>query len=335
MKILFDNHMPFLLAHGGAQTQVEETMRAVAGLGIEVEPLRWWDERQAGNLVHFFGLPGGLYSTMAHTRGIPVVATILLTSNCNHPTWRLRVQGLARRIVSGVPGGRLFRGQTNWGDYACVDRFVVGLQAEKRVLEILYGVSGGNISIVPLGLAEEFRSSGAAPRGSEYLVTSGTITDRKRSVDLARMAIEARVSVLFLGKPYSEDDPYWKEFQSLVDGKYVLHHGHVDSQPEMIRLLKSARGFVIFSRHENWCLSAHEAAACGLPILVQDQPWSRERFGSEASYLVNGQSAENPTRLRDFYNAALSKGPPAIQHHSWLEVAGQLKTIYEKLLAKG
>ena len=333
MKILFDCPVPFQFAHGGAQTQVEETMRAVAGLRNEVEPLRWWDARQTGDVVHYFGLPGGLYTTMAHTRGIPVVATVLLTSNCNHPEWRLRTRGFARKCISRAPGGRLFSGQTSWGDYALVDRFVVGLEAEAKVLDLLYGVSRSNISVVSLGLAEAFLRAPAPARDGGYLVTSGTITGRKRSVELARMARAAGVPILFLGKPYSTSDPYWKEFEGLVDGKHVIHRGHLESQEEMVRILGSARGFVIFSRHENWCLSAHEAAACGLPVLVQDQPWSRERFGAEASYLVNGNSPENPARLKAFFEAAPRAGKPAIKHHSWSEVAGMLAGIYSEVFS--
>lgn len=332
MKVLFDNPMPFQLAHGGAQTQIEETMRAVAELGVEVEPLRWWDDRQTGDLIHFFGLPNALYSMMAHAQGIPVVATILLTSNCNHPERRLKAQGWARDMISRLPGGRLFRGQTNWADYGLVDRFVVGLKAESRVLELLYGVQPARTSIVPLGLSEAFLQAPPSRRDQDYLVTSGTITDRKRSVDLALMAKEAKVPVLFIGKPYSETEKYWQDFQKLVDGKYVLHHPHVESQAEMIRLLQSARGFVIYSRHENWCLSAHEAAACGLPVLVQDQPWSRECFGNEASYLLNRDDGGNAARLKNFFTEAPAKKRPNLAHHSWKDVGERLKGIYEEVV---
>ncbi|MDX2079439.1 MAG: glycosyltransferase [Terrimicrobiaceae bacterium] len=328
MKILFDCHMPFQLAHGGAQTQIEETMRAVAGQGVEVEPIRWWDDGQTGVVHHVFGLPNALYSEMAHRQGRAVVATVLLTSNCNHPVARLKVQGWIREAISRVPGGRLFRNQTHWGDYGQVDRFVVGLEAEARVLTLLYGVPRERISIVPLGLPSEFLNLPPAPRVGDFLITTGTITDRKRSVDLAEMAIRANVPILFVGKPYSCEEPYWKQFQSLVDGRIVQHQPHVADRTEMIRLLQSSRGFVIFSRHENWCLSAHEAAACGVPILVQDQPWARECFGTEAHYLSNDASPENVERLAGFYRSAPSMQPPKVRRWSWDDVARQLLEVY-------
>jgi len=101
----------------------------------------------------------------------------------------------------------------------------------------------------------------------------------------------------------------------------------------MIRLLQSARGFVIFSQHENWCLSAHEAAACGLPLLLPDQNWSRERFGEKASYLVPNADSANTERLRDFYKqAAVLPVPP--RPPGWGDAAIAIKRVYEQVLAE-
>jgi hypothetical protein len=49
MKVLFNNHTPFMLAHGGAQIQIEQKMAALGRAGVEVEPLRWWDDRAKQN----------------------------------------------------------------------------------------------------------------------------------------------------------------------------------------------------------------------------------------------------------------------------------------------
>src|SRR5688572_4376843 len=48
LKVLIDCHLPFSLAHGGMQVQIEETMRALNAIGVCVAPLRWWDENQEG-----------------------------------------------------------------------------------------------------------------------------------------------------------------------------------------------------------------------------------------------------------------------------------------------
>lgn len=41
MKILIDHQLPFLLAHGGLQTQIERTKTSLEDAGLEVEYLRW------------------------------------------------------------------------------------------------------------------------------------------------------------------------------------------------------------------------------------------------------------------------------------------------------
>src|SRR5262249_27340190 len=79
MKILFDHSSPFLLAHGGLQIQIEETKRALEDVGVQVEFLRWWDESQRGDIIHFFGRPGATYIDLARKRDIRVVMSELLT----------------------------------------------------------------------------------------------------------------------------------------------------------------------------------------------------------------------------------------------------------------
>ena len=46
MKILIHCNQPFVLAHGGLQSQIEQTKGALERIGVDVEFLRWWDEQQ-------------------------------------------------------------------------------------------------------------------------------------------------------------------------------------------------------------------------------------------------------------------------------------------------
>jgi len=55
VKILIDHQLPFLLAHGGLQIQIERTREALEESGLEVEYLRWWDDSQKGDIIHFLG----------------------------------------------------------------------------------------------------------------------------------------------------------------------------------------------------------------------------------------------------------------------------------------
>ena len=332
MKILFDHAHPFLLAHGGFQIQIEETKYALEQMGIEVEWLRWWDGRQTGDVIHFFGVPSLSYIQRANTKSIPVIFTHLLTATCNRADWKLRLQGLLIRTLLKTPGWGLIKNQLSWQSLQSGKQIVVGLEAEKRALQLAFNVPEEKISIVPLGTSDAFLKATAPKPSGDYLITTSTIYEGKRSVELAQMAHTAGVPLLFVGKPFSESTPYWHKFQSLIDGHLVRHISHVEDRHVLLNLLQQARGFVIFSRAENWCLSAHEAAACGLPLLVPNQKWSRERFGAQASYLEPNDSLEsNATRLKKFYDAAPALPPPAISIPTWTEVAERLATVYRQL----
>jgi glycosyltransferase involved in cell wall biosynthesis len=336
MKILFDLFStPFFLAHGGAQTQVLETAAGLRELGIEVEFVRWWDGKQTGDIIHTFGVPSLTYIQFAQSKGIPVVNTTLFTATCNNPKWRQSLQGTvisALLKLPSIPPWGSIKCQLCWNVFKHCDLNIVGLDSEADVLEKSYGVPRGQIRKVPLGLPRAFLYAGPGSERSNDLITTGTITERKRSLELARLAIAAKVPVLFVGKPYDSNSAYWREFKALIDGTYVKHLYHTDSVDEMIGLLQSSRGYVLYSDYENWCLSAHEAIACGTPIMVPDQRWSRELFGDEARYLKLGDHTGNTAKLREFHAQAPSIQPPDIRLHSWRDVGESLASAYDDLM---
>jgi glycosyltransferase involved in cell wall biosynthesis len=333
MKVLFDHSSPFRFAHGGFQVQIERTKDALESLGADVDWFRWWEPRQEGDLIHFWSVAGNGYLQAAQRAGIPVVMTTPFSATCNRPVARLRLQGAVIQSILKFPFARTVIGQLSWPAFNLCTHNVVGLEIERQVLEIVYAVPPSRISTVPLGLSDTYLTAGPGSRTESHLICVGTIVEWKNSVELAEYAKAAKVPILFVGKPYRESDPYWSKFKSLIDNRLVKYHSHIESEVEMVNLLQKARGFVLFSSYENWCLAAHEAAACGLPLLLPDQKWSRERFGNEASYLapLPGDST-NVQRLQSFYEQAPRLQVPKIKLFSWREVAGELIHLYEKIL---
>jgi glycosyltransferase involved in cell wall biosynthesis len=332
MKILIENHaFPFFLAHGGEQIQILRTFDALKANGVDVELTRWWDGSQVGDLIHCFGTPDLGYVRMAQKKGMAVLNTTLFTATCNRSHKRLNWQGrIVKSLLSlpPIPPWSLIRNQLRWESFRECDSNIVGIDAEKDVLQTVYGVNGDNIQIVPLGLADEFLNAGRSTRDGDYLITTGTITERKRSLELAEMARGTKTPIYFVGKPYDQTDPYWKQFERMIDGKYVRHLPHTENVDQLIRLLQRARGYVLYSDYENWCLAAHEAIACGLPILVPDQRWSRERFGGQASYFSATRGAHDAGILRSFYKNSSFDPAPDIPLLSWNQVGQRLTEIY-------
>ena len=182
-------------------------------------------------------------------------------------------------------------------------------------LEDVYGVKKGKgESVVPLGLTDTFTQGGTnfADGGPSDLHRhdwaveefSGTRADGRRSAraDPVRRQI-ATVSTRFS----------WQEFEKLVDAWKIRQkcHHQVTSEANLADLLRKARGYVLMSRYENWSLAAHEAAACGLPMLLPDQRWARERFGDQGQ-LLSALSGGAPQALRTFYEACPNLPSPRV-----------------------
>ncbi len=333
MKILFNCPLPFALAHGGMQIQIEQIQSALIALGLEVEPLRWWDAGQRGDLIHHFGVAPVEHIRQFQSKGIPLVMTTLFSAPCNRSAARLRRQGWMVRTILRLPFGEGIKQQLTWRSFGLCAANVVGLEAERRVLELVYGIPREKTHVVPLGLSPVFLEAGKGRRNGDYLICVGTITRVKNPVALARLARAAQVPILFVGKPYAETDPYWQEFKGLVDDRWVRHQPHLADPATMVALLQSARGAVVMSDFENWCLAAHEAAACGVPVLLPDLNWSRERFGNQAHYFDRvGFTPRNVEILKNFYTAAPTLPAPAIQLFSWADTAAALKKVYERVL---
>ncbi|HEY4285251.1 MAG TPA: glycosyltransferase [Chthoniobacterales bacterium] len=335
MKILIDHQAPFLLAHGGVQNQIEQTKSALERRGLDVEFVRWWDDRQQGTLIHSFGIPSRQYLDLARRNNLPVLVTSVFSQTCNRSDTFLKAQGLIVQSLIRMPGWGSIKRQLSWESYARVDCNLVGLFAEKAVLQNVYGVGEDRIQVVPLGLSEQFLNLPPAAAKEDYLITTGTITPAKRAVELAGLAKSAQVPILFVGKPIHDLDPYWKQFQSLIDARFVRYQPHVEDVGTLITLLQKARGFVLYSEYENWSLAAHEAAACGLPLLLPDLKWARERFGNGARYFPGNDSRANAASLVDFNRNAETTPSPNIKVWSWDEVAANLASIYETVSRSG
>ena len=107
--------------------------------------------------------------------------------------------------------------------------------------------------------------------------------------------------------------------------------GAISDRNVLSRIYREARGFVLLSDMESLSLSALEAAACECPLLLSDLPWARTYFKEDAVYCPISSASATAQHLRQFYDAAPGLKPPP-KPPTWLDVARQLKAIYESLL---
>lgn len=335
MKVLTSCNLPFALAHGGVQTQIEAIMRELAALGVEVEPERWWDERQTGDVLQYFGRPPSVqHVRFAQQKGRRVVMFENLDQTASRSRLALFGQRwliwLARMALPGLTG------RLAWEVYRELDAMIYVTPIEWAAAQYLFAAEPARGHVITHGLEEAALAALREPaEAGDYLVSAATIAPRKHTLLLAQAARAARVPVVFLGKPYSVADPYFRQFEALVDGQFVRYPGFV-TEAEKIRWLRCARGFVLWSQFESGCIAVHEAAAAGLPLLLSDLPWAATAYPKARQLRLAklGSPASLAVALREFYRAAHRLPEPNFPIQSWREVARQYLAVYEEVFAR-
>jgi len=336
MKVLFDANLPFALAHGGAQIQIEQTKKGLEEAGVEVEWLRWWDGAQKADVMHFFYRPHPAILRMATKKGVKTVFCELLTglgSRSAGSRWAQKV--LVEISKRGLPSAFIER--LCWDAYQIADGCIANTSWEKKLMVDMFSARPDRVHVVPNGVEEIFfrnQESKIQTQTSKHLVCTATITERKRVVELAEAAIMAQVPVWIIGEPYSKDDPYFLKFLSVVESSkgVVKYEGGVSDRAKMARIYQSVAGFVLLSAMETRSLSAEEAAAGGCRLILADLPWARSSFGSHATYSPLTEKEKEASCLKKFYERIEAAPNPPVPCR-WEEVGKMLRGIYESVLA--
>jgi len=332
MKVALDCHVPFFLAHGGMQIQVEQTLRSLREIGVEATPLPWWEESFSPQIIHFFGKPSLSYAGWARQKKIRLVVADLLTAQGSR-NFLQRVPFQILCFLDRFCGGKI-RQRLGWAVYDAADCCVCLTPWEASLIRDMYGARRARLEVVPNGVEEVFMRAGPASSRADHLVTTVTITQRKRVLELVEAAALAQVKVRIIGKPYQESDPYYLQF---LDGvkkaqPWVDYRGPITDRSQLCHEYRMAKGFVLLSAMESQSLSALEAAACGCPLLLTDLPWARVSFGEQASYCPLTGPRQTAPYLRKFLdNASAAPVPQGVL--SWRQVAQRLTSLYQELLA--
>lgn len=308
-------------------------MRELPGLGVEVEPERWWDETQRGDIIHFVNRPSSaIHVTMAKEKGFRTIMTEFLDQPSSRSRRALflqrRIMQLGRKAMPGLTG------RLAWSAYRELDAMAYAAPHEWETAKYLFDATPSRGHVIPHGLPNEALSALREPaEQGDYLISVATIAPRKNSVLLAEAAQLAKTPVVFLGKPYSDNDPYFRAFMQLVDNQFVRYPGFV-SEAEKFAHLREARGFVLFSQFESGCVAAYEAAAAGLPLLLPDLPWAVHGYPRcpGIRHVPLGSAPSLAASLRQFYRGAQRANTPTFNVLSWRDVAARYVDIYRAIL---
>jgi glycosyltransferase involved in cell wall biosynthesis len=312
------------------QIQIERTKAALELSGLDVEYLRWWDDSQCGDLVHFFGRANPAHIDFAHGKGIKYVMQELLTSQGSRSVTHLRLQAAANRLLRKVLPSN-YRLPLRWDSYQKADAIIAITDWEAWIMGELFAAPPQHVRVVPNAVEDVFFRGDSKPEG-DHLICVATITERKRVLELAEAAITAKTPLKVIGKPYSEGDPYFLKFVQTAQASQgmVEYVGPIRNPEQLVARLHAARGFVLPSKMETQSLAALEAAAAGLPLLLSDLPWAHVTFGNEVTYLPLCSGTVFADHLRLFFDAA-PRLPTPLKPPTWQDAADKLLNIYQTL----
>ena len=335
MKVIFVSFTPCALAHGGLQIQIEQTKAALESIGVEVEWLRWWDETQTGDILHIFGRGNAGLIALAQRKGFRVIIAPLLGDTGSRPMWKHWLLRFALKFADWVVP-RIYRGYLPSGSYQSCDKCFALSEREAFLMRFLHGVNSAKLHVVPNGVEDFFFSKGDKKTDHPWYVSTVAIIPRKRPLELAQAAIIAKVPVWIIGKPFSEDDPYFKRFLEIAKANpdYVRYEGPIYERKKLAEIYRGARGFILISSAESLSLSALEAAAANNPLFLTDLPWAHFAFGEKAIYCPDTNNVNTISiALQSFAQTDHTKIPRFIPLR-WREVAEMIRDIYQTVLEK-
>ena len=106
MKVLFEN-MPLSCWPTVAHRSKSNRDGALGNLSMTVEPLRWWDEAQTGDVLHHFARIPIHLQRLAKGKGMKLVMSAFMSGLGARPAWQRLLQKLAFRVIKPVAPRRL------------------------------------------------------------------------------------------------------------------------------------------------------------------------------------------------------------------------------------
>ena len=154
MTILFDYSEPAVLTHGGLLTQIKQTKAALEALGCRVDYLRWWDETQEADILHYFSRELPRHVRFAQAKGIKVVLGELLTEPGSRPGWHLWLQRQTTRLLrTAFP---TMMEPFGWESHRLADAHVALTDWEAHLQNYLFDAPKETIRVIPNGVEDVF-----------------------------------------------------------------------------------------------------------------------------------------------------------------------------------
>ena len=334
MNVLFSDETYSYLFPGGKQVHAQKLFRELNGLGISVTYENWHDPSLRGDVVHFFGFNDVYKIRELKKRGYKLVYTHIVDGLTNLPAAQLIYHQLKNQLIQRLPGK--FDSMFPWRLLPLFDAIVYMHENDRRTAIRLYGVDPAKTRVIPhaVDALETWNGPATAAPEPKYLVTVGSIVERKNPLFTARLCRKLNIPIRFMGHPFDEQSDYFRAFLREVDSTIVRYDGFT-TEEQKAEILKNASGFVLLSFGESGCISVYEAAAAGLPLLLSDLPWARGyEEPLQLFHCPPSDESKAAQQLQAFYQAAQRGNSPSFTVHTWKEIAEQYADVYRHVLQR-
>lgn len=334
MRVLLSDSTQAYLSPGGKQVHAEKLYKYLREVGVDVEYDRWWDSNQKCDILHLLGSNISQIN-LAKQKGVKLVMTQIVDYATNISRWEQNKLFLKNKIIKKILPNS-FTKHIPWTHFNKFDAIVYINDFDKETARRIYSINNPLVYTIPHAIdntTNNFVETESCIK-STYLISIGSIIKRKNSVLLARLALETKVPIVFIGSDYNKNDTYFKEFEKLIDDKIVKYYGFVEEKKK-IELLQNASGFVLLSNAESGCISVYEAANTGLPLLLPDKPWAKAYPNPKGIKYVNINEHNNSkSKLIEFYFQSRKLNRKSFDIITWKEVAELYKNVYLEVLKK-
>lgn len=263
-------------------------MASAKSQGIDVGPFDQWSRDDSFDVVHAWGLHPQHENAIGWARLAKkrIVLSVLIG-------YATSVTELRRRI-GAIFNVNAWRERT----LGLVDAVTVVNEGQAISLEAL-GVSKDRIFVIPNIVSEPFfaensLTADSPTRLADYVLTTGNICPRKNQLALVRACRKLNVPLLLIGEVLTGETTYADAIAHEIAGvgniEWIRHLPPASAQ--LAIAYKNASLFALPSFQETQPISALEAVATGLPLLLANRTYAKQKQFENAG-LVEPESVSS------------------------------------------
>lgn len=289
MKVRVVPAQPHSFCFGGFEVQMLAAMEAASAAGADVTPLDFWSLNQDFDTLHVWGFD------LAHSnlveRATKAGKNVVLSALLPYPNRNTA----ARYRVSCLIGPAKFRRPM----LKNLTVLTVVNDQQANYAEKILSFPRDRIKVIPNIVDNVFFDRPQLLGQGQSLdknrvICTGNICMRKNQLKLVLACKQVGIPVLLLGGVLPGEEAYAANVEKVVreysGGSWIKHLP--PNSPELVAAYRSSSIFALPSFDETQPISALEAAATGLPILLADRPYAHQRM-YESTMLVNPNSVKS------------------------------------------